>query len=264
MAALQWRASAELNLYVSAGRGFESPTLNELAYRPDGSAGFNTDLKAPDQPPGRARRQVARGGAGPGRRCRACSTPARDDEIGVPPTAAAAPPSRTSAHTKRQGAEIDLRWRIAAGLARAAGRDLALATYGDGFFVCSAVPCLTPDVPVPAGNRIAGTVDRSAYAELAWAPRPAPNSASKCAARARQPVNDTNSDFAAGYGLLGAARAVAAGPGPAASWSCWAASTTWPTGAYAGSVIVNEANQRFFEPAAGRNFLASARWSQGF
>jgi len=32
----------------------------------------------------------------------------------------------------------------------------------------------------------------------------------------------------------------------------------------AGSVIVNEGNQRFFEPAAGRNFLASARWSQRF
>ena len=32
----------------------------------------------------------------------------------------------------------------------------------------------------------------------------------------------------------------------------------------AGSVIVNEGNQRFFEPAAGRTLLLSARWSQRF
>jgi hypothetical protein len=32
----------------------------------------------------------------------------------------------------------------------------------------------------------------------------------------------------------------------------------------AGSVIVNEANQRFFEPAAGRHGLLSARWQHGF
>jgi iron complex outermembrane receptor protein len=31
-----------------------------------------------------------------------------------------------------------------------------------------------------------------------------------------------------------------------------------------GSVIVNEGNLRFFEPAAGRTMLLSARWSQRF
>lgn len=31
-----------------------------------------------------------------------------------------------------------------------------------------------------------------------------------------------------------------------------------------GSVIVNETNQRYFEPAAGRNYLLSARWNQPF
>jgi hypothetical protein len=32
----------------------------------------------------------------------------------------------------------------------------------------------------------------------------------------------------------------------------------------AGSVIVNEANQRFFEPAAGRSGLLSVRWQHGY
>jgi len=35
VAALQWRASPRLNLYVSSGRGYETPTLTELAYLRD-------------------------------------------------------------------------------------------------------------------------------------------------------------------------------------------------------------------------------------
>ena len=32
-------------LTLRTARGFESPTLGELAYRPDGAGGFNTALK---------------------------------------------------------------------------------------------------------------------------------------------------------------------------------------------------------------------------
>ena len=41
-----YKLSDTASLYASYGRGFETPTLNELAYRPDGSAGLNTDLRA--------------------------------------------------------------------------------------------------------------------------------------------------------------------------------------------------------------------------
>ena len=40
-----YRPSPSSSVYASYGRGFETPTLNELAYRPDGSAGFNTALE---------------------------------------------------------------------------------------------------------------------------------------------------------------------------------------------------------------------------
>ena len=33
-------------MYAAAGRGFETPTLNELAYRSDGRTGLNLALKA--------------------------------------------------------------------------------------------------------------------------------------------------------------------------------------------------------------------------
>jgi len=35
----------DLALYLSAGRGFETPTLNELSYRPDGAGGLNLALR---------------------------------------------------------------------------------------------------------------------------------------------------------------------------------------------------------------------------
>mgnify|MGYP003408576552 FL=1 len=44
------RGFAHGELYASLGRGFETPTLTEQAYRPDGGAGFNTALRAAGSP----------------------------------------------------------------------------------------------------------------------------------------------------------------------------------------------------------------------
>ena len=41
-----WHASDSLNLYANYGRGFESPTLAEVAYRGAGVPAFNTALNA--------------------------------------------------------------------------------------------------------------------------------------------------------------------------------------------------------------------------
>src|SRR4029079_13251285 len=43
---LLYSANDKVHLYLSAGRGFETPTLNELAYRPDGKPGLNLALQA--------------------------------------------------------------------------------------------------------------------------------------------------------------------------------------------------------------------------
>ena len=43
---LMFAASDSVHLYATVGRGFETPTLNELAYRPSGETGLNLDLKA--------------------------------------------------------------------------------------------------------------------------------------------------------------------------------------------------------------------------
>jgi iron complex outermembrane receptor protein len=261
VAALQWRASESLHLHASAGRGYESPTFNELAYRPDGSAGFNTELK------GQSSTQLELGAkwraAALGLSVDAAIFEARtQDEIGVATNRGGRATFTNVDDTKRQGAEIDLRWRIADAWRAQLAATWLSATYVNGFFVCRAVPCLAPDVPVPAGNRIAGTVDRSAYAELAWTAGRV-EIGLELRGQGRQAVNDTNSDFAAGYGMLGlrALWRLDLGPG---QLEVLGRVDNLADRRVAGSVIVNEGNQRFFEPAAGRSFLASARWSQRF
>ena len=42
---LTWRANPAINVYASYGQGFETPTMNEISYRPDGTAGLNLALK---------------------------------------------------------------------------------------------------------------------------------------------------------------------------------------------------------------------------
>ena len=261
VAALQWRASDTLNVYLSAGRGFESPTFNELAYRPDGSAGFNSELE------GQRSRQLELGAkwraAALGLAVDAAGFDARtDDEIGVATNRGGRATFRNVDRTQRRGAEVDLRWRITSAWRAQLAVTWLRATYAQGFFVCSAVPCLPPDVPVPAGNRIAGTVARSTYAEWVWAPGAA-EFGIEARAQGRQAVNDTNSDFAAGYGLL-ALRALWRLDLGAGQLELQGRVDNLADRRVAGSVIVNDGNQRYFEPAAGRSVLLNARWSQRF
>ena len=121
---------------------------------------------------------------------------------------------------------------------------------------------MTPTLPVPAGNRIAGTLQSSGYAELAWTPLPRLEVAAEVRGQGRLPVNDVNSDFASGHGLLALrARWQVRLPTPVPGrLDLLARVETLADRRVVGSVIVNEGNGRFFEPAPGRGALVSARY----
>jgi iron complex outermembrane receptor protein len=259
--ALRWQPAADWSLYVSAGRGYESPTLNELAYRPDGNPGFNTALQAQTSrqlEAGAKWRDNVRGLSLDIALFRADT----EDEISVQTNAGGRSTFANVGRTRRQGVETDLRWLIAAGWRAQVTATVLNATYRDSFLTCAGVPCTAPTVPVAAGNRIAGTLPYNAYVELAWV-RAQAEVALEARGQGRLPVNDINSDFAHGFGLL-ALRAVwklALGPG---RLELLGRVDNLADRRVAGSVIVNESNQRFFEPAAGRSYLLSARWNRPF
>jgi len=77
------------------------------------------------------------------------------------------------------------------------------------------------------------------------------------------PVNDRNTDFSPSATLVGlrASHDIAIGPG---TLSLLARLDNIGNVAYAGAVIVNDANGRFFETAAARNALLALRWRMPF
>ncbi len=256
---LRWSLNPDWQLYTSMSRGYETPTLGELAYRPDGTGGLNTDLQA------QTSRQIEVGSRWRSGDLSLDATVFRirtDNEIGVATNAGGRASYRNVGRTSRDGAELSAQWRITPRVQTLAALTWLKARYADDFLVCAGLPCTTPTVPVAAGNQIAGTADRVGYAEVSWNVPWADQAqtALEWRGQSRIAVNDANSDFASGYGL--------------ASWRYRHRFALDREGALellarvdnltgrrvVGSVIVNDANGRYFEPAAGRTTLLSLRY----
>ena len=158
--AVQWLPQPNLNLYVSAGQGFESPTLGELANRPDGGSGFNDQLQAQTSLQvelGAKWRDPRRGLVIEAALFRAQT----DDEFSVL--------GNSGGRKRRGGVELGLRWQIDPAWRALLAWTYLDATYLDSFETCIATPCTRPQdrATVPAGNRIAATVQTSGFASLA-------------------------------------------------------------------------------------------------
>jgi iron complex outermembrane receptor protein len=249
VAGLTWHAASNLNVYANVGRGFETPTFTELAYR-DNASGINTDLQASTS------RHAELGAKWRSDRQSldvAIYDIRTDDELVVDQNVGGRSTFRNAGHTTRRGLELQHtaqwsdEWRtlVSATLLRARFDD----TFQSGSGSAAA--------RVNSGNRIPGTPERFAFAELGYAPRwgwMGLNAAVEVLYNGRLWVDDINSD--------------ATSPATVVNLR---AGLRWHAGAleleplvrldnatdrkYVGSVIVNEANRRFFEPALPRNWM---------
>jgi iron complex outermembrane receptor protein len=244
------------SLYMSYGRGFETPTLNELAYRPDGTAGLNTALKA-------ARSDNLELGA------KLQWTPAllvtaamftintRDDLV-VLSNSGGRSGFGNAGKTKRDGAEVAFDWRYSPRVSAYASAAYINARFDSAFLTCVAAPCPTPSVPVAAGSKLPAVPARSGFVEIKyrgdWA-----DFGAQARAQSALYVDDRNTDRAAGYVVvnLKAARSLDA---LVRNARLFVRIDNVLDRRYAGSVIVNEANSRFFEPAPGRTWLLGLDW----
>lgn len=257
---LRWTPSDSLSVYVSVGRGFETPTFNEISYRTDGMGGLNFDLL----PATNVNLEVgAKAKVAGGTLSAALFQSRTQDEI----VAADAQFGRTSyqnaGRTRRNGFEL--------GWSRAfAGHWKAQLAYGwlDARYRddCGTASCLDagrPDKWLRAGNRIPGVARHAFYMSLDWLPEEGFRAGMDARYLSSIPVNDGNTEAAPSYFVAGMHAGYVWKEGP---WRLagYARVDNLFNRQYAGSVIVNEGNQRYYEPAPGRNWSAGLDLSYTF
>jgi iron complex outermembrane receptor protein len=265
VAGLMFAVSPQLHLYGALGRGFETPTFNELAYRPDGTSGLNfalqpsrsdnleVGIKARRSEEGRLRSEWSA----------ALFETRTRSEIVTQTNTGGRSTFQNASTTRRRG--LEMAW--SATLARAWQVQLAQtwldARYRDAFATCSTTPCAVPVVLVQADKHIPGTAQSTSALDIGWQPEKGWRAGAELRRSSRVWVNDINSEAAPSFTTLGLHA------GYVFDLKRWMLAATARIDnaldrRYAGSVIVNEGNARFYEPVPGRGYVMKLSGNYGF
>ena len=250
---LVFHATDTLNIYAAAGRGFESPTLNELAYRSNGATGLNFDLKAATS---NQWELGVKAELTPLWRLNAAYFNAKaSNELAVLTNSGGRSTFQNAGTTQRSGIEASLTGQWGTGWSTYVAATLLNAEYKNSFLTCGAAPCSAPNLRVASGNQLPGVPRVNLFAELAYAHRPwGLDTAVEMRHTSKVFVDDRNTDAAPKVTTLNLR----------AAWTQTVGKWTFKEFVridnltdrnYSGSVIVNEGNGRFFEPAPGRSGL---------
>jgi len=252
--ALGWEISPELYAYASYGKGFETPTFTEMAYPTLATSGINFDLKpaSSDTYELGVKSQNAFGLF----TLAVFNTVTKNDI--VPDDANAGRNTfRNAEQTLRQGAELAWQHQLWQDLKLSASYSYLDATFDADIAATSTKPL------IEKGTYIPGIAKNQAFTRIAWQPEQGFQAGLKARYMDKIYVDDINSDTAPSYTV------VAANVG-----YLWV-NRDWKVNSYArvdnlfdrnyvGSVIVNDGNSRFFEPADGRNFSVGMSVTKAF
>lgn len=245
-----YKVDPTLNVYVSAARGFETPTLNELFYSGTGG-GFNFGLKAAESTHLELGAKVMVGNS---TRINAALFQVRTtDELVVDSAAGGRTSYKNASKTLRQGAEVSVDARLGAGFSGRLALTALRAVYDQGFGT------------VLQGSRLPGVPNANGYAELAWkdgADRF--GAALEGIASTKAYAEDANADIPApGYAVLNARVNASQAFG---QWRIkeFVRVNNLLDRQYVGSLIVGDANKRFYEAAPGRNWMAGVSVAYAF
>jgi iron complex outermembrane receptor protein len=261
VAGITYRASSAVNVYGSYGKGFETPTLNDLAYRSvDGSLpGLNLGLK-----PARSNNfEVGVKAASEHIQANLAAFYIRtEDELAVLQNSGGRTVDQNIGETNRRGMELGVDANWGGGFSARLAYTYIRAVVGQAYATCIAAPCnplANPAGPLPAnyktvaaGSHLPAVPQNSLYAGLTWTYSPLGFSTTlETQGRARIYVDDRNSDAASGYWV---ANLRAGFTQETRHWrvSEYARIDNLANRTYVGSVIVDETNFRFFEAAPGR------------
>ena len=251
VAGMVYEVDPSLNLYGNVGKGFETPTFAELAYRSDGTTGLNFAL----QPSTSVNTELGAKAFLPhGQRLTfAVFHIDTKNEIVVDTATGGRNTFKNASRTTRNGAELSWSARVIETLDLLAALSYVDARYRDAF---TTVPGPgQPAILVPAGNYMPGVPRRTFYGEARWAPAGQSfSTAFEVRYGDRVYASDANTEWAAPYSVV--------------NWrivfeqraSDWRVSEFLRIENlfdknYVGSVIIGDTNQRFFEPAPRRNAI---------
>lgn len=252
--ALGWEILPELYAYASYGKGFETPTFTEMAYPTLATSGINFDLKpaSSDTYELGIKSQNAFGLF----TLAVFNTVTKNDI--VPDDANAGRNTfRNAEQTLRQGAELAWQHQLWQDLKLSASYSYLDATFDADIAATSTKPL------IEKGTYIPGIAKNQAFTRIAWQPEQGFQAGLEARYMDKIYVDDINSDTAPSYTV------VAANVG-----YLWV-NRDWKVNSYArvdnlfdrnyvGSVIVNDGNSRFFEPADGRNFSVGMSVTKAF
>jgi len=236
-----YKISPTLNVYASAARGFETPTMNESFYSGTGG-GFNFALEPAigTHLEIGAKAMVARGV----RVNAAVFQVKTKDELVVDASSGGRTSYRNASATLRQGGELSLDAELGAGWNARIAMSMLHAIYDEGFGA------------VPKGSRLPGVPKSSFYGELGWTEAAGRYGvALETVANSRVYAEDTNTaQTAPGYAVVNARVQASQQFG---GWRLrqFARLNNLFDRDYVGSVIVGDANRRYYEAAPGSNWL---------
>ena len=252
--ALGWEILPELYAYASYGKGFETPTFTEMAYPTLATSGINFDLKPASSDTyelGLKSQNTF------GLFTLAVFNTVTKNDI-VPDDANAGRNTfRNAEQTLRQGAELAWQQQLWQDLKLSASYSYLDATFDADIAATSTKPL------IEKGTYIPGIAKNQAFTRIAWQPEQGFQAGLEARYMDKIYVDDINSDTAPSYTV------VAANVG-----YLWV-NRDWKVNSYArvdnlfdrnyvGSVIVNDGNSRFFEPADGRNFSVGMSVTKAF
>lgn len=244
--AATYKLTPALNLYASAARGFEAPTMNELFYS-GANGSFSFDLK-----PATSKHLEAGVKAFVGDSARAdlaLFEVRTEDELVVASSSGGRTSYRNAGKTLRHGAELAVDSQWAHGFSSRVAYTWLRAVYDERFTTSSGT--------VDSGNRLPGIAAQTLFGELAWRHAASGfHAAVEAIARDQIYVEDSNArPTAPGFTIANLRFGVDGSSGP---WKlkAFVRVDNLFDRQYVGSVIVGDSNNRYYESAPGRNWLA--------
>lgn len=252
--ALSWQILPELMTYASYAQGFETPTFTEMSYPANTAEHRSFSLKA-------AESETYELGLKSANRfgdftAAVFHTTTQDDIVSAGNDNGRST-FRNADKTLREG--VELSWN------KNLWRDLtaqASYSYIDATFDAD-IPAIGTVAAIAAGNYIPGIAKNQAFLSLGWKPENGLSAGLDVRYSDRIYVNDTNTEYAPSYTVAGA------NVGYKWNMKDWSVKTFARVHNlfdkdYSGSVIVNESNSRFYEPAEGRNWSAGLSVTKEF